>query len=481
MALTVPVAEIVKNTKNPLLGKHKSWGRVLLGEIATVLNGYAFKSAKFTRDKGFPLIRIRDVGKGSTDTNYDGEYDKKYIVAKGDLLIGMDGDFHSGRWHGPKGLLNQRVCKVILETEDFSISFLEYLLPGYLKAINNVTSSVTVKHLSSQSIKEIPLPFPPVNEQKRIVAEIEKQFSRLDEAVDNLKRVKSNLKRYKASILKAAVEGKLTEDWRKANPDVEPAGKLLERILAGRRKTWEEAELSKMKAKGKVPKDDKWKKKYKKPLAPETEGLNTLPDNWTWCSFGQLIQQIKAGKSFKCNERPPNGKEVGVVKVSAVTWGEFNELESKTVTDKSKVNQDYFIHQGDLLFSRANTIELVGACVIANLFKRKLMLSDKILRLDLTFDLKKWCLICLRTRFGRNEIESLATGNQESMRNISQANIMKIRLPLPPLEEQYSVINELEQILTQCQMVDKMCDVNLKRADSLRQSILKKAFSGLLV
>jgi len=236
-----------------------------------------------------------------------------------------------------------------------------------------------------------------------------------------------------------------------------------------------------MKTKGKEPKDDKWKKKYKEPLAPETEGLKKLPDNWTWCSFSQLIQTLKAGKSFKCNERPPNGKEVGVVKVSAVTWGEFNELESKTVTDKSKVNQDYLIHQGDFLFSRANTIELVGACVIANLFKRKLMLSDKILRLDLIFDLKKWCLVCLRTRFGRNEIESLATGNQESMRNISQANIMKILLPLPPLEEQYSVINELEQILTQCEMVDKMCDVNLKRADRLRQSVLKNAFSGKLL
>ena len=272
---------------------------------------------------------------------------------------------------------------------------------------------------------------------------------------------------------------------------IEPADKLLERILTGRRKKWEEAELArlreraarrqaKMKEKGKEPRDDKWKKKYKEPLAPETEGLNKLPDNWTWCSFGQLIQTIKAGKSFKCNERPPNDKEVGVVKVSAVTWGEFNEVESKTVTDKFKVNQDYLIHQGDFLFSRANTIELVGACVIANLFKRKLMLSDKILRLDLTFDLKKWCLVCLRTRFGRNEIESLATGNQESMRNISQANIMKIRLPLPPIEEQYSIINELEQILTQCEMIDKMCDVNLKRADRLRQSILKKAFSGKL-
>lgn len=84
----------------------------------------------------------------------------------------------------------------------------------------------------------------PQNEQKRIVAEIEKQFSRLDEAVDNLKRVKANLKRYKASVLKAAVEGKLTEEWRKKHPAVEPAEKLLERILAERRKRWEETELA---------------------------------------------------------------------------------------------------------------------------------------------------------------------------------------------------------------------------------------------
>ncbi len=103
------------------------------------------------------------------------------------------------------------------------------------------------------------LPVPPREQQDEIVAEIEKQFSRLDEAVANLKRVKANLKRYKAAVLNAAVEGKLTEEWRKAHPDVESASKLLDRILAERRAKWEEAELAKMEAKGKAPKNDKWK------------------------------------------------------------------------------------------------------------------------------------------------------------------------------------------------------------------------------
>ncbi len=89
--------------------------------------------------------------------------------------------------------------------------------------------------VSQGTVLGVAVPVAPVNQQRAIVAEIEKQFSRLDEAVANLKRVKANLKRYKAAVLKAAVEGKLTEDWRKQHPNVEPASKLLERILAERR------------------------------------------------------------------------------------------------------------------------------------------------------------------------------------------------------------------------------------------------------
>ena len=98
-----------------------------------------------------------------------------------------------------------------------------------------MTGAVGQKRVSTTYLKEAKIPVAPLDQQKRIVAEIEKQFSRLDEAVANLKRVKANLKRYKAAVLKAAVEGKLTEEWRKQHPDVEPADKLLERILAARR------------------------------------------------------------------------------------------------------------------------------------------------------------------------------------------------------------------------------------------------------
>ena len=177
MALTVPLSEIVQKSSNPLLAKHESWGRVLLGDVATVLNGFAFKSSEFSNSGGVPLIRIRDIGKDRSETTYLGEYDPRYVVEPGDLLVGMDGDFNCARWRGPLGLLNQRVCKITLKSDIYLPKFLDYTLPGYLKAINDVTSSVTVKHLSSKSIEEIPLPLPPKEVQQRLVAEIEKQHA----------------------------------------------------------------------------------------------------------------------------------------------------------------------------------------------------------------------------------------------------------------------------------------------------------------
>ncbi len=132
-----------------------------------------------------------------------------------------------------------------------------YSLPAYLRAINGATSSVTVKHLSSRTVQEIPLPLPPRSEQDRIVAEIEKQFTRLDAAVAALKRVQANLKRYRAAVLKAACEGRLVpteaELARKEGRTYETGEQLLARILKERRAKWEADQLAKMHASGKPP------------------------------------------------------------------------------------------------------------------------------------------------------------------------------------------------------------------------------------
>ncbi len=132
--------------------------------------------------------------------------------------------------------------------------------------------------------------------------------------------------------------------------------------------------------------------------------LSVLPPSWSWRELGQLLTDIEAGRSFKCDERPPRDGEIGVVKVSAVTWGEFDEREAKTCTDSTRVQPKFFIQPGDFLLSRANTINLVGNAVITRTVSGRVMLSDKILRLKLKGVDPRWVLYALRSPHGRSEI-----------------------------------------------------------------------------
>ena len=128
----------------------------MLGEHIEILSGYAFKSKEFNNDgHGIPVVRIRDVGKKKSNTFYDGEYSKVYLLDNGDLLIGMDGDFRLAKWQGGKALLNQRVCKITPRESSLNKEYMYYLLPRELKKIEDTTSFATVKHLSVKKIKDI--------------------------------------------------------------------------------------------------------------------------------------------------------------------------------------------------------------------------------------------------------------------------------------------------------------------------------------
>ena len=157
--------------------------------------------------------------------------------------------------------------------------------PQFLAAFMNQAdlhgsiTGTTRPKLTQAALNQIAMPLPPLPEQHRIVAEIEKQFTRLDASVAALKRAQANLKRYRASLLKAACEGRLVpteaELARSEDRDYEPADRLLERILAERRAHWE----SQPKRRG----------KYKEPAPPDTSDLPELPEGWVWATVEHLI------------------------------------------------------------------------------------------------------------------------------------------------------------------------------------------------
>ena len=211
MALTKSVEEIVKQDTSGLLSAHASWQRVHLREVAHVLNGFPFDSAGFNAERGMPLARIRDVLAGRTSTYFDGPFDSAYVLADGDLLVGMDGDFNAARWKGGRALLNQRVCKIAVDSNLYEPRLLDALLPVYLAAINAETSSVTVKHLSSRTIEDIWLPLPPRHEQQRLADKLDELLGDLEAAIVDLTAARRKLALYRQSLLKSSVEGSLTD------------------------------------------------------------------------------------------------------------------------------------------------------------------------------------------------------------------------------------------------------------------------------
>ena len=184
-----------------------------MGAVLEVQNGYAFDSKRFNSSRGLPLVRIRSLKSGvETETRFDGEYDERYLVRPGDLLIGMDGEFGCYEWKGEVALLNQRVCRLHGFSGELIPRFLLYGVNGYLKAIEDVTGYSTVKHLSSKQILAIEFPLPPLPEQRRIVALLDEAFAGLATATANAERNLDNARELFESHL-AEVFSRRGDGW----------------------------------------------------------------------------------------------------------------------------------------------------------------------------------------------------------------------------------------------------------------------------
>ena len=146
------------------------WETIEVGRVCRIENGCPFESAFFNAKEGLPLIRIRDVHSGQSETLYSGPYEEKYVVNDGDLLVGMDGEFRVRKWRAGKGLLNQRVCRLVPDEQQIDKDFVYFSVGIPLKKIEDFTPYTTVKHISATQIRAIVLPHPPLTEQRKIAA-----------------------------------------------------------------------------------------------------------------------------------------------------------------------------------------------------------------------------------------------------------------------------------------------------------------------
>lgn len=389
---------------------------------------------------------------------------------------------------------NPVVCtnflRLIRPNEKINSTFLNYYLSYFYlsgKIISYQAGSNNLRNLKFKEYERIEIPVPPIETQQAIVNKIESLFDEIDEGIGRLKTAAQQIQQYRQSLLKNAFNGELTKEWRSKHADTLPSeNELLAQIQTTREQHHAKQLTDWQTAVSQWEQNGKEGKKPSKPKAPAQavkfeENFADLPNGWGVVKLGTFIQNIQAGKSFKCEERPPVNNEIGVAKVSAITWGEYDENETKTCFDKSRINPDFFIKTGDFLFSRANTIELVGACVIVKKINKTIMLSDKTLRIHFTNILEKYVLYYLRSSDGRKQIMDKSSGNQESMRNIGQERIKDIDIPVCSLAEQTQIVAILESKLTACDQLAAELAKQLKQAELLKQAVLKAAFSGSLL
>ena len=323
-----------------------------------------------------------------------------------------------------EGSTNQQINSAIPK---FNALYLYYFCNThyFVEQLWEKASATTISIVNKSKMENCIFPLPPLLEQCRIVDRIEGLFAKLDEARQKVQDVLDSFESRKAAILHKAFSGELTVQWRKEH--------------------------------------------------------GVRREEWRNVSWGTFITLIEAGRNWNAEGRPPKNDEFGVVKVSAVTWGEFNELESKTCTCEKQWNENVQIHMGDFLFSRANTLQLVGNCVIVKDISKRLMLSDKILRF--TFDnsvVPGYILNFTRSDLYRKQIEQLASGNQDGMRNVSQKNMKLVEFPIPELNEQTEIVRILDSFFAKEQQAKEASVKVLEQIDLIKKSILARAFRGEL-
>lgn len=434
MAFRENITELVNANSFGLTAIHNSWERVSLSHIGTVTNGYAFKSKFFNNEGvGLPIIRIRDVLKGRTSTYYSGEVPEGYLVVNDDLLIGMDGDFNTCKWSSGSALLNQRVCKIdITSSKLYDRQFLFYALPGYLELINEHTSATTVKHLSSKTLEELPVPLPPLNEQNRIANKLDSLLAKVDASQQHLEKIPTILKRFRQSVLAAATSGELTKEWR--SEQKEP--------LENYSKEHEITEY-----------DD--------------QTLEQLPTSWNFIPF------YKAADIESNLVDPKLTPEAIHIAPNHLESNTGRIIKRVTVQDDGVKSAKHKFYQGQIIYSKIRPYlnkvcfaDVEGVCS-ADMYPIKANIETKYL---LYYMLSEKFVYWATQQQGRVVLPK-----------INQKALNKIPVPTPSIREQQEIVRRVESLFAKADEVEKLYFDAKKRVDRLTQSILAKAFRGELV
>ena len=418
-----------------------------------------------------PVLRLADITASAIDESDPREIRltakelAKYSLQHGDLvcirvngskaLVGRVTQFRANRvWAYCDHFIRLRPNQALVDPRYLAYYFNSQTVRSHIEL--NMVSSAGQNTVSQGTMLDIPVPCPALEKQREIIAELEKHFSRLDEAVANLQRVKANLKRYKASVLKAAVEGRLVETEaslaRREGRTYETGEQLLQRILEERRTKWA------------------GKGKYKEPGATNVSDLGELSEGWTWASAVQACEQV-----VDCHNKtaPYTSTGIPLVRTTNIKNGRL------LLDDTRYVDQPTYEfwsrrcppEPGDVLFTREAPMGEAG--IIPPGVKLCLGQRTMLMRPSPAIS-SSFLLSALLSPVVKDLIDRVAVGS--GVKHLRVGDVERLPVPLPPIAEQARIVAEVDRHLSIIREVEAEVDANLQRAQALRQAVLSRAF-----
>ena len=445
-----------------------NWLNVELSDVAQIIRGVTYKREQSTdspSEGALPVLRATNIT-GAALTLDELVYvpseniSNEQILRPGDVVIasssgskeivGKAGAFVGGGFVGSFGAF----CTGLRPSAFLSPAYFGYYFQTrtYRKSVSELSAGSNINNLKTGDLASQNFPLPPAPEQTRIVAKLEELLSDLDAGVAELKAAQKKLAQYRQSLLKAAVEGALTAEWRAKHQPLETGAQLLQRILQERRARWEARQLARFAEQGKTPPKD-WQKKYPEPVQPDTSGLPELPQGWVWATAEMLF-----------------------------SWGSGDFLPAS-----AQIDGDYPVYGGNGINGRHNAANVGHATIVigrvgahcGNVFRTEsaAWVTDNAIYATAKNEFITWAHSELTM-----QAANLGSGSKGGAQPfISQKILNDTFIALPPIREQERILEEYVVALNSNEEMAASIAISLQQSTAQRQNILRAAFSGQLV
>lgn len=460
----------------------EGWKKTTLGEIATYVNGRAFKPIEWSKT-GIPIVRIQNLNNPNAEYNYyDGNIEEKYHIRNGDLLFAWSASLGAYIWKGKYAFLNQHIFKV-LPKENIDKTFIYYLLDKVTNELYAKAHGSGMVHVTKGKFEATSVNIPPFDTQQAIVNKIESLFDEIDEGIGRLKTAAQQIQQYRQSLLKNAFNGELTKEWRSKHADALPSeNELLAQIQTAREQHHAQQLADWQTAVSQWEQNGKEGKKPSKPKASTQavkfeENFADLPRGWGTIKINQVAEIFTGATPLKSNANYYENGSIPWVTSGSLN-NEFVDSADSFVTDLAlKETNLKLLPKHTLLVAMYGEGKTRGKCsellieATTNQAIAGIVLNDRypISRKFLKFYMFK----------NYADIRRQSSGGVQP--NLNLGLVGNIIFPLPCLAEQTQIVAILESKLTACdQLADELAK-QLKQAELLKQVVLKAAFSGSLL